>query len=790
MSFFKDFIKEYQITEEQNTIRIKPNPDEQFTHDTQIFREDQNDGSIRIYYPDLEGGFYKYETNSKTSPEHTFYRKRLIEPKQNMKYWQPQNTGLLPFFTPSILTKYAKREKIKTLYLIEGEKKAFKGFQLGLDCIGLMGKNGYLKGKSKEIAKEEQSHELHPDIQLVITNCKPETVVLLLDADTLVINYAPEKNLYTRPNDFYYSVTNFRRVFDENLINKIVKNVFFTHIKAKYNDTAKGFDDLVIKHKAKQKEIVDSLEKRSFGEKNVWFVFKNLTTPDFDTLEEYFGVKNIKNFYETYKEYIGFRQFNYRGGIYKYNGTEIKYNYHEDLRKYMRVGDKYFREVLIPNKHKQTEKHLRTWNKGEIIQDYKYFPSFIDQVPKYNAFCNIPCNTSDYVRVHQNCYNVYEPLQHDIIPFTGNYLSFGSIVGFLKHIFQGIATVKENILGDHFTIALDYLTIMFQKPEQMLPVPCLVSKENNTGKTTFLKLLKAIYGENATVLGNKEFQMPFNAHYITKYLIMIDESFIEVDKKQEKERLKKLVTDDRQFLQYKGVDVGEFDFFGKVIISSNDEDRLMKIDENEQRWFINKVRPYKTEDPFLLDKMIAEIPAFLGFLATREIFHPKESRAWFKPSYIITEQQKVIAKVTRNYYEKLVDEYIREIFETVPLLEFSCDVATIVDRINKNAKYKVESDDVRNYLKDKKGLILHNTERIKIPNRMDETDGMTDFQINFTKKVCRYFVFKASDWLTEDEIKVMPFVNEYGILINKTVEEPKKVPAVPFSKNTNTDQLF
>jgi len=46
----------------------------------------------------------------------------------------------------------------------------------------------------------------------------------------------------------------------------------------------------------------------------------------------------------------------------------------------------------------------------------------------------------------------------------------------------------------------------------------------------------------------------------------------------------------------------------------------MKIDAQENRWFVIKVPVPKQKDPDLEKKMAAEIPAWLHFLSNRDIF--------------------------------------------------------------------------------------------------------------------------------------------------------------------------
>ena len=41
-------------------------------------------------------------------------------------------------------------------------------------------------------------------------------------------------------------------------------------------------------------------------------------------------------------------------------------------------------------------------------------------------------------------------------------------------------------------LGLDYVQLLYQQPTQILPILCLVSKKNETGKTTFAKWLKVL----------------------------------------------------------------------------------------------------------------------------------------------------------------------------------------------------------------------------------------------------------------------------------------------------------
>ena len=88
-------------------------------------------------------------------------------------------------------------------------------------------------------------------------------------------------------------------------------------------------------------------------------------------------------------------------------------------------------------------------------------------------------------------------------------------IEFLKHIFQ-----------HDYELGLDYIQLLYQQPTKNLPILCLVSKEKNTCKGTFLKLIKAIFGQNATVIGNEDLANGFYASWAEKLVIAIDETFV------------------------------------------------------------------------------------------------------------------------------------------------------------------------------------------------------------------------------------------------------------------------
>jgi hypothetical protein len=770
-SYFLTRMQELGITDEWNHFETPnykghwKNPEYlEGTNKHTIFEEDENQ-NIKINYFDLFGNHRKW-TKPGTKNPRWFYRLRLKEPKGDQKYHQEPKSGHHPFFTPGIIKKYHDLEEIETLYLTEGEFKAFKGYMTRLDIVGLPSIHGFYNGDVKG--------KLHEDLQELIIKCKVKKIYFLTDADTLSVRWESNKDLSKRPLSFYSSVKYFRESLQLLLDDKKVslEQIYWGHIESEYANEekdAKGLDDLLIKYADQSHDIIADLNEYQFAKR--FFHAKNLTeSSSINQVFHYFGLGSAEKFYEVYKSFIGSREFVFKKRRYQYDGEEVKYVKHEDADKYMRIGPDWMKIIEVPDKYGQGQQQITPWKKSEITSDYKKWPDFIDQIPKYDAFCNDPRWDEKYRRVHNDCFNLCDPLPH--IPKEGD---FPTIKKFLKHIFSGSGDFDRDITGDLFTVGLDYLCLQLQKPKQTLPVLILVSPENKTGKSTFFKWMQAVYGNNACILSNDLFKMRFNAHYINKFIIAIDEGFLEVDKKAEKERLKQLATADTAYLENKGMNVKQFPYYGKLMIGSNDADRVMKIDDGENRWFVVRVFPIEYEDPDLEVKMRNEIPAWLHYAMNREIHHTRESRLWFKEEHFITDQYRIIVEETKNRVERLIENYIKDLFLTYRVTEIRVSKTTLAKRLNEEvSKYRIDSEDIRYYFQKKRGLQPHNNS-IKQTFPIGFNEGNPNKPITYIEDKQRCYHLFYKDWLTEDEINS---TDENGSVIgwgeNKDDEQQKE----------------
>ncbi len=358
----------------------------------------------------------------------------------------------------------------------------------------------------------------------------------------------------------------------------------------------------------------------------------------------------------------------------------------KDKIPYIRVGTTYYKLIERPQISGDKTLTLTKWSRETIIHDHN--KKYIFDIPKYDGFCCIP-NHLNYQKTVDNFYNIYNEIPYhpslskvtiEKIPFT---------ISFLEHIF-----------GKQIDLGIDYLKILLEKPTQILPILCLVSKERATGKTTFLKWLKEIFGLNMTYIKGDSFSSQFNSDWASMLLIAIDEVFF--DRKEITERLKYLSTTNKDKLENKGKDREEIDFFGKFILCSNNEDNFIQIDENEIRFWILKINPLKSENTDFLEHLKSEIPMFLNFLINRPFFSSRKTRMWFASEEIKTKAlQKLVFKNANKLEYKMV-ELLFEFFESNDEDEINVVPQDILNMLTKMFKQTYFTrNDVRNILKDK-----------------------------------------------------------------------------------------
>lgn len=671
---------------------------------------------IDIYFYDVLGNVIYYEDfdarNNDSRMGRTAYKEykitRLANPDGDMKYKFPSGVGeTYPWIPPAILDKYKKRERIKTLYLTEGAFKAFKASLHGLDIVGLTSITHY----------KDRNGMMYKDVIRIIQDCKVENVVMLYDADCLNISQkdlVAGEDISRRPNTFYNSMVSIY-----NLLLEFDVNIFFAHILNDIEGNPKGLDDLYVAMKGHEELVTNDL--LSLSRINSFTYKLNLRT-NFKRLKAYFGLGNHIAFFEKHKEEI-----KNNGGSFVFFGSKYKLETDErtgeilptllfpsDLNKFFRCGDDYFELVDTPTPFGETEERLTKRSITTIKDDFG--KDAIKHIKKYKAFVNIP-NNQNYQRVINNCYNTYNPINHEVQEGSWKFTQM-----FLEHIF-----------GEYYEIGLDYVTILYRYPTEILPVLCLVSTERRTGKTTFLDWLCDIFGDNACVVGNEEFKSQFNGVFLTKLIMGLDETSL-ADNREITERIKWLSTTKKIPVQKKGVDFNIVDNFCHLIMCSNQESNFVFTEKEEVRYFVLKIPSLDGKEMTDLRKRLQqEIPAFLYYIQNRTITYPKKSRQWFAYELTRTKAFEALCENQKPRCQKIIEQWIKDTMEDFGMLELKMTKRALIEILPELKKFENQIDDILKKIGCEK---QQKTERFKIPFWSSDpiSQDMFERNLDFTGK--------------------------------------------------------
>lgn len=710
-----------------------------------IFSSDDDD-NIRILVYTLDRNLIEFD-HPKANPNvdsiynnrtQTFYLTRLKNPKDNQKYVIPKGVGTYPFFPPNLLTKYENQERIDTLVLTEGYFKAFKGAMHGMHIVGLSSITHFADKKTKL---------LHPDIAKLILTCKVKNVVMLYDGDCLNISLKAleeKQDLAKRPNSFLASML---KIHD--LLTPYNCKIFFSHILSdNIPEKPKGLDDLLIQFKGKEQSIIDDLLLSVGNTSNYFFVLN--CSSYLKKLSNHFNLKSVEQFYTAWEDVIKDKEFIYFGTNYVYDAEkkELLKKIPKELKNFMRVGDDYFEKIQVPTIFDDDLETILVKRKKSTITD-DFGKDAIVNVPKYKAFTNMPSHRN-YQQVVNNCYNKYAPFNHDAEEGNWETIDF-----FLKHIF-----------AEHYEYGLDYLQILYHYPTQVLPILCLVSKERQTGKTTFLDFLKMIFGENCVKVGNSEISSQFNQYVATRLIVGVDETALD-NNKEVTERIKMLSTSNRIPMQRKGVDHEEMWHFAKYILVSNNETNFIYTQDDEIRFWVRKVPKINQVITDLLKLMHEEIPAFLFFLNNRKISTPKTSRAWFDHRLLETDALRKLKEKNKPLAEREITTFMRNLFLDFKLEEQLMTIEVLKEKINLK---KYEDTYLHSILKE--NLKLKKFEkngkeqvcRFKVPKHSVaySSESIQDDNLTTTWETFhgRPYVFCAKDFLTPKEMEELLQIEE------------------------------
>ncbi len=762
LSYFQIRCNTIGLTPENNKLLV---PEYAAQKDSKLIElplmcEDEKTGDIIIPLYDLKGEPCYFSNKPTNTGSISDVRKKYIEVRRykpgnerkiikgdketEIKYDNPKGAKTLPWISPNIITAVRTGSEIDTIIITEGYIKSISGFLNGLHIFGLAGIQN---------VKDKDSGTLHPDIIETIIKCKVRNIILLYDGDCTQISLKAleeEKDLYTRPNGFFTSARNIVELLkDHRKQNEF--DIYFAHINTEdLEGHPKGLDDLFAEFKTEFTDIVKELT--SFSKpKNHYFKKYNITG-GLTKVYNHLHIASHEQFYTAHNQLIKETPFIFHGTKYQWDSSksELKLIIPGAAKSYFRVGDNYFEKLYIPNKNGILEYQYHRRQSGTIVSDHG--KHFIQHIPKYKAFCAKPDHVN-YQEIINNCFNRYKPFEHEAHETDTD---CPEIINFLTHIF-----------GEQLEIGIDYIQILYRNPTQMLPILCLVSKENNTGKSTFVKLLKAIFTGNMALIGNADLENDFNASWADKLLVACEESFI--DKKKTIEKIKALSTGDKIVMNQKGVDQIEIDCFIKFIFCSNNEDNFLIANEHDERFWVRRIAKATTERTNLLELMLEEIPNFLCFLNKRTLANAKQSRMHFDPKILKTDALKKLVEGNKSGAEREIIQFMRGMFLEHGFTKIEYNLKFIVKEVLRN---RFETNWIEKILKEKiKVKPTITTKRYKYPVVTNTPESGT-----YEEKVVLHFgngkpyLFEAEMFCTKEEINTIELC-EYAKSMGQEVEQ-------------------
>lgn len=392
---------------------------------------------------------------------------------------------------------------------------------------------------------------------------------------------------------------------------------------------------------------------------------------------------------------------------------------------YIRVGCDYFKKINKQDTYGILRRELKRWTKDTLITDHKR--CFLKGIPKYDDFVMVPDNIN-YQPIVNNCYNMYAPFCH--IPEEGDW--------------TWTKRLMEHIFGEQYDLGIRYMQLLYCYPKRATVILALVSAIQKTGKTTFVNWISMLFGSNTSVISSMDFQNAFNGHYATKNLVMIEETLF--DKKISIEKLKALATGKQLSVNKKNIDQFNLDFFGKIILTSNFEDKFASISSEETRFFVRKLDLPKFQRITIEKDLLSEIPAFLFYL--KNLPAPDEciDRSGFTSEELRNEFIDAVKIESRHETTKELEISLTDFFnENEDILEFEASCTDL-----KNKFFPYDNRTGRHWLIRilKKDLKMMPTEYLKKYIPFNES--------LMPKKAGRPYMFLRKDY-TDGKIEEAPF---------------------------------
>lgn len=395
-----------------------------------------------LHYVDLEMKPIIY--TDKNRKRRNLIRVRWANPNHHkdkhgrpIKYQSPFQSGSHLWLPTALIKAIQKKNKTKTLYITEGEKKATKMCLSGMLTVGIMGIHNFsIEGQMSLMFSQ------------IIKTCEIEQVVFLLDADWQNISAKNGKAVDTRPKTFFSAVRKYRDYFEAYRHEGIELKLYFGyHLDSLY----KGIDDLLVmelKDKEKDLEADFTSAMSDRAGKGKYVQLHNITTLSEYRLKEFWHLHSQPAFLQAHQEELKkLGEFLFRGIKRRYNEETQQF----ELAQALLPGEQYWLEDIQVDRRGEERKQLKF--------DYYHINIFLRN-RGYGLLSKL--GTEDYRMVHMNGRVITETTPHKIqryvIDFTENIERYDV----LRMLLSG----GEQYMGQKKLANMRYVQPTFMKPEK------------------------------------------------------------------------------------------------------------------------------------------------------------------------------------------------------------------------------------------------------------------------------------------------------------------------------------
>lgn len=274
MDITKKFLQDFDISDKENQFGSVA------FYNT--FSSDEH-GNMIILYQSLNGKTPLYFRRNGDKWQKPYTRIRFAEENmpvdekgKKVKY-KTQFGAQSEVFFNGLLKYFPDLQKIKTLVVTEGEKKAFVACKNAIPSVGIQGIHNLVRKRKDAVGNTIAIDFIESFCDLLDILTSLEKIILLFDADCRL-------GSNERKTSFSSAVLNFKECAKKHLNVQI----YFSHIKDELVEKAKGIDDLLFLEKKSWQVVAEDL--LSINIKSQFFNFIDLVAATNISITKYFQI--------------------------------------------------------------------------------------------------------------------------------------------------------------------------------------------------------------------------------------------------------------------------------------------------------------------------------------------------------------------------------------------------------------------------------------------------------------------------------------------------------------------